>query len=94
MLCDNHTTYWHLGRNGERGFVLYISWILAGIKVVGGCVLVNASTHIQITWVFDVSPGVGRTPEEPEEFRSTKAQYTCRLYRCTKYISAGKTNVR
>jgi len=26
------------------------------------------------------------TPEEPEESRSTKAQYTCRLYRCTKYI--------
>jgi len=33
-----------------------------------------------------VSPGVGRTPGEPEEFRSTKAQYTCRPYRCTQYI--------
>jgi len=29
---------------------------------------------------------VGRTPGEPEEPRSTKAQYTCRPYRCTKYI--------
>jgi len=26
------------------------------------------------------------TPGEPEEFRSTKAQYTRRPYRCTKYI--------
>jgi len=33
-----------------------------------------------------VSPGVGRTPGEPEESRSTKAQYTCRPYRCTQYI--------
>ena len=26
------------------------------------------------------------TPGGPEESTSTKAQYTCRLYRCTKYI--------
>ena len=41
------------------------------------CVLVYARTYTQTTWVLDVSPGVGRTPGEPEESRSTKAQYTC-----------------
>ena len=38
--------------------------------------LVYARTHTQNTWVLDVSPGVGRTPGEPEESRSTKAHYT------------------
>ena len=33
-----------------------------------------------------MNPGVGRTPGGPEEPRSTKAQYTCRPYRCTQYI--------
>ena len=47
----------------------------AGVGVVGGRVLVYARTHTQTTWVLDVSPGVGRTPGEPEESRSTKAQY-------------------
>ena len=50
------------------------------------CVLVYARTYTQTTWILDVSPGVGRTPGEPEESRSTKAQYTCRPYRCTQYI--------
>ena len=50
------------------------------------CVLVYARTHTQTTRVLDVSPGVGRTPGEPEEPRSTKAQYTCRPYMRTKYI--------
>jgi len=50
------------------------------------CVLVYARTYTQTTWVLDVRPGVGRTPGEPEEFRSTKVQYTCRPYRCTQYI--------
>ena len=49
-------------------------------------VLVYALTHTQTTWVFDVSPGVKRTPGAPEKSKPTKAQYTCRLYRCTKYI--------
>ena len=51
-----------------------------------GChrVLVYARTHTQTTWVLDVSPGVGWTPEEPEEYRSNKAQYTCKPYSCTK----------
>ena len=49
------------------------------------CVLVYARTHTQTTWVLDVSPGVGRTPGQPKKLRLTKAQYTCRLYRCTKY---------
>jgi len=46
-------------------------------------VLIYARTHTHTTWILDVSPGVGRTPGEPEESRSTKAQYTCRPYRCT-----------
>jgi len=50
------------------------------------CVLVYERTCTQTTRVLDVSPGVGRTPGEPEESRSTKAQYTCRPYRCTQYI--------
>ena len=50
------------------------------------CVLVYARTHTQTAWVLDVSPGVGWTPGEPEESRSTKVQYTCRPYRCTQYI--------
>jgi len=50
------------------------------------CVLIYARTHTQTNWVLDVSPVVRRTLEEPEEPRSTKAQHTCRPYRCTKYI--------
>ena len=38
------------------------------------CVLVYARTHTQTTWVLDVSPGVGRTPGEPEEFISTQTK--------------------
>ena len=48
--------------------------------------LVYAHTYTQTIRVLDVSPGVGRTPGEPEESRSTKAHYTCRPYRCTQYI--------
>ena len=62
------------------------SLLFAGVRVVGVGVLVYARTHTQTTWVLDVSPGVGRTPGELEEPRSTKAQYTCKPYRCTKYI--------
>jgi len=57
-----------------------------GVRVVGVCVLVYARTHAQTTWILDVSPGVGRTPGEPEESTLTKAQYTYRPYRCTQYI--------
>ena len=53
---------------------------------MGVCVLVYARTYTQTTWVLDVSPGVGRMPGGPDEPKSTKAQYTCRLYRCTQYI--------
>jgi len=49
-------------------------------------VLVYARTYTQTTWVFDVSPGVGRAPGELEESRSTKAQYTYKPHVCTKYI--------
>jgi len=72
------------GRGRDRGFVLYISLFL---QVLGWgvcvCVFVYARKYTQTTWVLDVSPGVGRTSGEPEESRSTKAQYTCRPYRCT-----------
>ena len=70
----------------EIGVRLVYFSIFSGVRVVGGCVLVYARTHTQTTWVLDVSPGVGRTPGESEESRSTKAQYTCRPYRCTKYV--------
>jgi len=54
--------------------------------VVGECVLVYARTHTQTTWILDLSPGVGRTRGETEVSRLTKAHYTYRPYRCTKYI--------
>ena len=74
----------------EVEFVSACSWfaLATGVggnvlaRVVGVCVLVYTRTH----WILDVSPGVGRTPGEPEEPRSTKAHYTCRPYRCTQYI--------
>jgi len=59
---------------GVGGYVLagvYFS-IFAGVRVVGVCVLVYARTHTQTTWVLDVSPRVGWTPGEPEEYRSHK----------------------
>ena len=43
-------------------------------------------TRVGAFCLFVVSPGVGRTPGGPEESTSTKAQYTCRPYRCTQYI--------
>jgi len=70
----------------EIGVCLVYFSIFAGVRVVGVCVLVYARTHTQTTWVLDVSPGAGRTPGEPDEPRSTKAQYTCRPNRRTKYI--------
>ena len=42
---------------------------------MGGCVLVYTRTHTQTKLELHVSPGVGRTPGEPEESRSIKAQY-------------------
>ena len=67
------------------GFCLVYFSILVGVRVVGVCACI-ARTHTQSTLVLDVSPGVRRTPGGPEESRSTKAQYTCRPYRCTQYI--------
>ena len=49
--------------------------IFAGVRVVGGCVLVYAHAHKQTCRVLDVSPGVGRTPGEPEKSRSSKAHF-------------------
>jgi len=57
----------------EIGVLSCIFLYFCGVRVVGVCVLVYARTHTQPTWVLDVSPGVGRTPGEPEESRSTKA---------------------
>ena len=62
----------------EIGVLLVYFSVFAGVRVVGVCVLVYARTYTQTTWVLDVSPGVGRTPREPEESRSTKAHYTSR----------------
>jgi len=74
------------GRGRDRGFCLVYFSIFAGVRLVDVCVFVYARTHTLTTWILDVSLGVGRTPGEPEELRSTKAQYTCRPYMCTKYI--------
>ena len=72
------------------GLCLVYFSIFAGVRVVGGRVLVHARTRTQTTCVLDVSPGVRQTPGGPEESRSTQAQYTCRPYRCTfVYIYAG-----
>jgi len=66
------------GRGRDRGVVLYSSLFLLVLGWwVGMCLY---------TRVLDVSLGVGRTPEEPEEYRLTKVKYTCRLYMCTQYI--------
>ena len=70
----------------EIGVLSCIFLCFAGVRVVGVCVLVYTRTHTLTTWVLDVSPGVGQTPGEPEESRLTKAQYTCRPYRCIQYI--------
>jgi len=76
------------GRGRDRGFVLYISLFLRVLwwwVGVGLCTRVH--THkLLATGVLDVGPGVGRTPGEPEESRSTKAQYTCGPYICTQCI--------
>jgi len=51
------------------------------------CMCVCVHTHARCTdGALDASPGVGRTPGEPEESRSTKEQYICRPYRCTQHI--------
>ena len=62
----------------EIGVCLVYFSIFAGVRVVGGWVLVYAHTHTQTTWVLDVSPGVRQKLEEPEasSLRSTGARYT------------------
>jgi len=62
------------------GFCLVYFSISAGVVVVGGCVRVYTRAHTRLLAVLGVSPGVGRTPGEPEKSRSNKAQYTCRPY--------------
>jgi len=77
----------------EMGVVSCTFSTFVGVRVVGRCVLLYVHTHTQTTWVLDVSPGVGQTPGEPEESKSTKAQYRCRPYICVQstfvYIYAG-----
>jgi len=67
------------------GFCLVCVSIFSGVRAVGRCVLIYARAHAQTTLVIDVNPVVGWTLGKQEESRSTKAQYTCRPYRCTKY---------
>ena len=82
------TCYWRgrlcFGRGRDRGFVCVSLFLQVLGWWVGVCLY--TCTHIQTTWVLDMRPGVGRTPGEPEESRSTQARYACRPYTCTKYI--------
>ena len=67
---------------------LQVLWALVHGRVcmLHRCVFTPTYISAKTTWVLDVSPCVERTPGGPEESRSTKAQYTCRPYRCTQYI--------
>jgi len=53
------------------GILSCILFFFAGVRVMGVCVLVYARTRTQTSWVLDVSPGLGRTPGESEEPRSS-----------------------
>jgi len=59
------------GKGGDRGFVWYISVIFAGVRVVGGCVLVYVRSDTQTSWLLNVSPGVAQTPgwKNPDELK-------------------------
>ena len=71
----------------DRGFVCVSVFFNASGSVRGHmCVYMHTHTPAAQMGYSDVSPGVGRTPGEPEESRSTKAQYKCRPYRCTQHI--------
>ena len=68
------------GHGRDRGFVLYISLFLRVLGWwVGVCLYTRVHTHKLLGYLMWTQ----RWPEEP---RSTKTQYTCRPYRCTKYI--------
>jgi len=58
----------------EVGFVSVCPWLVF-VYGMGGYVLTRVEIGV-----------LSCTPAEPEESRSTKAQYTCRPYRCTQYI--------
>ena len=60
-------------------------WVYVGVC---GCMWVYTHTRTHCTdGVLGCEPrGRDATPGGPEESRSTEAQYTCRLYKCTKYI--------
>ena len=59
----NHEGYLLAGV--EKRVLSYIFFLF--LRVLGWWVgvLVYVRTHTQTTWVLDVSPGVGRTPQEP-----------------------------
>ena len=79
-----HRSHLRLATEATRNrnaFSPVVARVLSGV-----CALLYARTHAQTTWVLEASPGVGRTPGEPEEPRSTIAQYSCTPYRCTLYI--------
>jgi len=69
----------YFGRGRDKGFVLYLSLFL---QVLGWClgVCVYTCVHYDRVLGINVSPGVGRTPKEPEESIWTNAWHTCRLY--------------
>ena len=77
-------------RRKDRGVVCVFSISNAGGSVCGCmCVYTHTVTHTLCTdGVLGCEPrSRDETPGEPDESRSTKAQYTCRSYRCcTKYI--------
>jgi len=74
-------------RRKDRGVVCVLSIFNAGESVCG-CMCVNTHTHPQYTdGVLGFEPrSRNETPGEMESSRSTKVQYICRPYRCTKYI--------
>jgi len=61
------------------------SFMLTEVRDCDLLIVVTSSTFLKKK-AFYVSTGVGWTPGEPEEPRSTKAHYTCRPYSCTQYI--------
>jgi len=74
-------------RRKDRGFVCVFSIFNAGGSVCGCmCLYTHAHTH-STDGVLGCEPrSRDETPGGPEESRLTKVQYTCILYRCTKYI--------
>ena len=70
---------------GKIGVLSVSSLFLTQVGVyVGVCGCIRTHTHTHCT--DGVLGCRDKTPGEPEESGSTKAQYTCRPYRYTRYI--------